>query len=319
MEISKELQLEMYRRMVRIREFENAMMDVFKRGLIKGAATLYIGQEASAVGVCLALRPDDLITGTHRGHGHILAKGADLYRAMAEVFGKASGLCKGRGGSMHVADFETGSLSALPVVGAGLPIANGAALSFKMRGLDSVVAAFTGEGGTNTGSFHESLNMAAIWQLPVIFIVENNRYAVSTNVSESCSIEDLSLRAGSYHIPGVRVDGFDVLAVYTAAMQAVDLARGCSGPTLLVTECYRFDGHYSGEPEVYRSREEVSQQRKNDPIPRLRSRLLENGIASADELDSIQTAMSQEIKEAVEFARGSPLPEPATAFDYIYA
>jgi pyruvate dehydrogenase E1 component alpha subunit len=319
MDLSTDLQLEMFKRMVRIREFEQASMDVFKRGLIKGAATLYIGQEASAVGVCLALRQDDLITGTHRSHGHLLAKGAEAKKMMAEVFGKEAGCCKGRGGSMHVADFETGCLGATGVVGAGLPIAVGAALGFKLLKEDRVAVSFTGEGGSNTGNFHESLNMAALWKLPVIFVVENNKYAVSTYVSQSCAIEDLSQRAVSYGIPGVRVDGFDVLAVYSAMVEAVERARSGAGPTLLVTECYRFDGHYSGEPEVYRSREEVAEYRKKDPIPRFTGYLVENGIISPSELEIIQDDIHQELEDAVEYAKACPMPDPATAMEYIYA
>lgn len=319
MMLPPELLLEMYQRMLRIREFELATMDVFKRGLIKGAATLYIGQEASAVGVCLALRKDDLITGTHRSHGHLLAKGAEVKPMMAEVFGKEAGYCKGRGGSMHVADFETGCLGATGVVGAGIPIAIGTALGFKMLKDDRITVAFIGEGATNTGNFHEGLNMASIWGLPVIIVVENNHYAVSTHVSQSCSVEDLSLRANSYGIPGVRVDGFDVLAVYRAAQEAVARARQGQGPTLLVTESYRFDGHYSGEPEVYRSREEVAEYRKKDPIPRFGNYLVEHGIASPTELEIIQANILQELEEAVEFAKVSPMPAASTALDFVYA
>jgi len=220
---------------------------------------------------------------------------------------------------MHIADFETGCLGALPVVGSGLPIATGAALGFKMRGENRVVVSFTGEAATNTGSFHESLNLASIWKLPVIFVVENNKYAVSTHFSESCAVEDLSERAKSYGIPGIRVDGFDVLAVFSATVEAVDRARRGEGPTMLVSESYRFDGHYSGEPEVYRSREEVNDQRKNDPIPRFGSFLVENDVASAQELETIRSEISQEIKDAVEYAKSSPQPDPSTALDYIYA
>jgi len=319
MEISKELHLEMFKRMVRIREFEQAAMDVFKRGMIKGAATLYIGQEASAVGVCLALREDDLITSTHRGHGHLLAKGSETKRMMAEVFGKEAGYCKGRGGSMHIADFETGSIGALPVVGGGLPVATGAALGFKISKQDRVAVSFTGEGGSNTGNFHESLNMAALWKLPVIFVVENNKYAVSTYASQSCSVEDLSQRAIGYGIPGVRVDGFDVLAVYQATVEAVERARRGEGPTLIVTECYRFDGHYSGEPEVYRSREEVAEYRKKDPIPRFGAYLVQNELISTGDLEAIQVDIHEEVAEAVDYANKSPLPDASTAMDYIYA
>jgi pyruvate dehydrogenase E1 component alpha subunit len=319
MEADRELLLEMYRRMVRIREFELAAIDLFKRGQVKGTIHAYIGQEASGVGVCMALRTDDLIAGTHRSHGHNIAKNANTARMMAEILGKETGYCKGRGGSMHIAAFETGSLGALAVVGSGIPLAVGAALAFKMRGEDRVTAPFTGDAGSNTGNWHESMNMAAVWKLPVIFVLENNHYGVSTRIEESTAIEDLSLRAVGYGMPGVRVDGFDVLAVYQAATEAVARARRGDGPTLLVTESYRFEGHYSGEPEVYRTRAEVEDWRKKDPIPRFRHWLTENGRATDEELSAIEAAMKQEIVDAVQFARESPQPDPATAMDYIYA
>ncbi len=319
MPVDEQTMLEMYRRMVRIREFELAAMDVFKRGLIKGTVHPYIGQEASGVGVCMALRPDDLIAGTHRSHGHNIAKGARADKMMAEIFGRETGYCKGRGGSMHIAAFDTGSLGALAVVGSGLPIAVGAALGFKLQGKDSVTVPFTGEGGSNTGNFHESLNMAAMWSLPVVFALENNKYAVSTRVDQTIKISDLSIRAQSYGIPGVRVDGFDVLAVYAAACEAVARARRGDGPTLLVTECYRIEGHYAGEPEVYRSRDEVAEQRKNDPIPRFYDYLVKHSVSTTKELDDIHEAIRQEMVEAIQFAKDSPQPDPATATDYIYA
>jgi TPP-dependent pyruvate/acetoin dehydrogenase alpha subunit len=271
------------------------------------------------VGVCMALRKDDLIAGTHRSHGHNIAKGADSKRMMAEILGKETGYCKGRGGSMHIAAFDTGSLGALAVVGSGIPMAVGAALAFKMRGEDRVTAPFTGDAGSNTGNWHEGLNMASIWDLPVVFVLENNHYGVSTNIRDSINIEDLSLRAQSYGIPGVRVDGFDVLAVYEAAVEAVARARRGEGPTLLVTESYRIEGHYAGEPEVYRDRAEVDEYRKKDPIPRFRAYLIEEEKASQTELDTIDSEIKQEMVDAVKFARESPQPDPSTAMDYIYA
>jgi len=319
MQIQREILLEMYRRMIRIREFELAAMELFKRGQAKGAMHPYIGQEASGVGVCMALRRDDLIAGTHRSHGHNIAKGADTKKMMAEILGKETGYCKGRGGSMHIAAFETGSLGALAVVGSGIPLAVGAALAFKMRGEDRVAVPFTGEGGSNTGNWHECLNMASIWDLPVVFVLENNHWAVSTRVDSVVKVKDLSIRAQSYGIPGIRVDGFDVLAVYEAAIEAVTRARRGEGPTLLVTESYRFEGHYAGEPEVYRTRAEVEEYRKLDPIPRFRRYLLENGKASLDELNKIDAEVKQEMVDAVQFAKASPPPDPAIAMEYIYA
>ncbi len=319
MEISKDTLLEMYRRMVRIREFELASIDLFKRGQVKGAVHPYIGQEASGVGICMALRQDDLIAGTHRSHGHNIAKGARSDRMMAEILGKETGYCKGRGGSMHIAAFETGSLGALAVVGSGIPLAVGAALAFKMRGEDRVAVPFTGDAGSNTGNWHEGLNMASIWNLPVVFALENNHYGVSTNIEYSTNVDDLSTRAQGYGIPGVRVDGFDVVAVFEAATEAVERARRGEGPTLLVTEAYRFEGHYAGEPEVYRERAEVAEWRKKDPIPRFRKELIESEAASQAELDAIDAEIKQEMAEAVKFAQESPQPDPATALDYIYA
>ncbi len=319
MKISHEMLLEMYRRMIRIREFELAAIDLFKRGQVKGTVHPYIGQEASGVGVCMTLGVEDLIAGTHRSHGHNLAKGANSGKMMAEILGKETGYCKGRGGSMHIAAFETGSLGALAVVASGIPLAVGAALAFKMRGENRVAVPFTGEAGSNTGNWHESLNMASIWDLPVVFVLENNHYGVSTNIKDTVHIEDLSIRAKAYGIPGVRVDGFDVLAVYEAAVEAVARARRGEGPTLLVTESYRIEGHYAGEPEVYRSRAEVEEYRKREPIGYFRHHLLEQGEATEAELNSIDTAIKQEMIDAVQFAKDSPAPDPATALDYIYA
>lgn len=319
MDIPREALLEMYRRMVRIRQFELTAIDLFKRGQVKGAITAYVGQEASGVGVCMALRRDDLVASTHRSHGHNLAKGATSRRVMAEVLGKQTGYCQGRGGSMHVAAFDTGSLGALAVVGAGMPIAVGAALGFQMKGEDRVVVPFTGDGATNTGSFHESLNLAAVWKVPVIFVVENNQYAVSTRIRNMVRIEDLSLRGASYGIPGVRVDGNDVVAVYQATVQAVARARQGEGPTLLVTETYRLGGHYAGEPEVYRTRAEVEEHEKGDPLTRFRSELLSTHGATETEVKAIETEIDTEMVDAVRFARESPEPDPATAMDYIYA
>ena len=319
MQVQQETLLEMYHRMLLIREFELAAMDLFKRGQAKGAMHPYIGQEASGVGVCMALRKDDVIAGTHRSHGHNIAKGADTKKMMAELLGKETGYCKGRGGSMHIAAFETGSLGALAVVGSGIPLAVGAALAFKMRREDRVAVPFTGDGGSNTGNWHEGVNMASIWDLPVVFVLENNHYAVSTRVDNAIKIKDLSVRAQGYGIPGVRVDGFDVLAVYEAATEAVARARRGEGPTLLVTESYRIEGHYAGEPEVYRTRAEVEEYRKLDPIPRFRKYLVENGKAGVEQLDRINSEARKEISDAVQFAKTSPPPDPATAMDYIYA
>jgi pyruvate dehydrogenase E1 component alpha subunit len=319
MELTAEIQLDMYRTMTRIREFELAAIDLFKRGQVKGTVHPYIGQEASGVGVCSALEKEDVVTTTHRGHGHNIAKGADPKRMMAEILGRETGYCKGRGGTMHIAAFEVGSLGALGVVGATIPVAVGAALGFQMRGEHRVAVPFMGEGATNTGNFHESLNLASIWNLPVVFVVENNQYAVSTRVASVVKVADLSVRAASYGIPGYRIDGFDVLAVHEAAAEAIGRARRGDGPSLLVTECYRIEGHYAGEPEVYRSKAEVEEQRTKDPIQRFRAHLVEHGLASESDLAQIDAASRHEMVKAVQYARASQPPDPATAMDYIYA
>jgi pyruvate dehydrogenase E1 component alpha subunit len=319
MALDRELLLEMYRRMVRIRQFELAATNLFKRGQLKGTVHTYIGMEASGVGVCLALRPDDLIAGTHRSHGHNIAKGADVRLMMAELLGKETGYCKGRGGSMHIAAFETGSLGALAVVASGIPLAVGAALAFQMRREDRVAVPFTGDAGGNTGNWHEGLNMAAAWKLPVVFVLENNQYGVSTRIDDVTNIHDLSLRAAGYGIPGVRVDGFDIFAVHEAATAAVARARAGEGPTLLVTESYRVDGHYAGEPEVYREKAEVAEYRAKDPIARFRVRVTEERLVDAADLDVIDAEVAAAIEDAIAFARQSPEPDPATALDFIYA
>ena len=311
--------LEMYCRMVRIRQFELAATNLFKRGHLKGAVHTYVGMEASGVGVCMALRNDDLIAGTHRSHGHNIAKGADTSRMMAELLGKETGYCRGRGGSMHIAAFETGSLGALAVVASGIPLAVGAALAFQMRGEDRVAVPFTGDAGSNTGNWHEGLNMASAWNLPVVFVLENNQYGVSTRIDDVTKVHDLSLRAAGYGIPGVRVDGFDVLAVHEAAVTAVARARAGEGPTLLVTESYRIDGHYAGEPEVYRDKAEVAEYRAKDPIARFRRWMELDGELTAAELDTIDVEVTAEIENALAFARASAEPDPSTAMNYIYA
>jgi TPP-dependent pyruvate/acetoin dehydrogenase alpha subunit len=313
------LLLEMFRGMVRIRQFELAATSLFKRGQIKGAIHTCVGMEASAVGVCMALRDDDMIVGTHRSHGHNIAKGADLRRMMAELLGKESGYCKGRGGSMHIAAFECGSLGALGIVGSGIPLAVGAALACQMRGQSRVTVPFTGDAGSNTGNWHEGLNIASIWRLPIVFVLENNHYGVSTRIEDMVNIDDLSIRAAGYGIPGVRVDGFDVLAVYDAACAAVTRARAGEGPTLLVTESYRIDGHYAGEPEVYRERAEVEAWRAHDPIDGFRAYLTAVADVTGQDLDAITAEVRQEIDDAVAFAKESSEPDPATAMDYIYA
>ncbi|MEW5816492.1 MAG: thiamine pyrophosphate-dependent dehydrogenase E1 component subunit alpha [Spirochaetota bacterium] len=314
-----ELLIDMYKRMVLIREFETAAIELFKRGKIKGTLHPSIGQEATAVGVCFALKKDDRIISTHRGHGHNIAKGADVKRMMAEILGKETGYCKGRGGSMHIAVYEIGSLGSMGVVGAGIPIAVGTALGLILQGKTDVVGCFFGDGAANTGNFHEGLNLAAIWRLPVLFVLENNRYAVSTPVTESVKIDDLSVRASAYGIPGARVNGFDVLAVYEETAKAVTRARNGEGPSLIVAESYRFEGHYAGEPQVYRDKAEIKLYREKDPIPRFQKFLVEKKKVNQATLRNVEADARREVEQAVEFAVQSPLPDAATAMEYIYA
>jgi len=319
MEVSREKLVEMYLKMLEIRHFEEKVFELYGQNLVPGTIHLYAGQEAVAVGVCSALRKDDYITSTHRGHGHCIAKGADLKRVMAEILGRKTGYCKGKGGSMHIADFSIGMLGATAVVGAGLPIATGAALSIKLRGTNQTVACFFGDGASNQGTFHESLNIAAIWQLPILYVCENNLYAMGTRQSRVMLIKNIAERAVAYGIPGITVDGNDVLAVYKAAKNAVERARKGDGPTLLECKTYRHKGHSRMDPAKYRPKEEVEEWLKKDPIKRLRSKLLESNVLSQAEADEIEQAVIAEVEEAVKFALESPYPAPEEALEDVYA
>jgi len=319
MEVPREKLVEMYRKMLQIRLFEEKVFELYGQNMVPGTIHLYAGQEAVAVGVCSTLRKDDYITSTHRGHGHCIAKGADLKRVMAEILGKRTGYCKGKGGSMHIADFSVGVLGATAVVGAGLPIATGAALSIKLRKTDQVSVCFFGDGASNQGTFHESLNMAAIWQLPVVFVCENNLYAMGTRQTRVMRIENIADRAAAYGMPGVTVDGNDVLAVYKAAETAVERARKGGGPTLLECKTYRHKGHSRMDPAKYRPKEEVEEWLAKDPIKRLRSKLLEANIMSEAEMEEVEREVTAEIEEAVKFALESPYPELEEALEDVYA
>lgn len=316
---AKEQSIEMYQKMVRIRVFEEKAVELFLQGRLPGLIHSSIGQEAVSVGACSALRDDDYIISTHRGHGDIIAKGARIDRMMAELFGKQTGYCKGKGGSMHIADLDLGILGATGIVGAGLPIANGAALACQLKGTDQVCLCFFGDGATNTGSFHEALNLAAIWKLPVIFVCQNNLYAESTPQTNHQMIKDISSRAESYGISGTTVDGNDVLAIYESVSQAVERARERGEPTLIECKTYRFLGHYVGDPGTdYRSKEEVEQWKKMDPLVILRKRLLASGIATEQNLRQIENGIQREIEAAVIFAQSSQDPQPEEALDDIY-
>jgi pyruvate dehydrogenase E1 component alpha subunit len=305
--------------MLEIRFFEEKVFELYGQNLVPGTIHLYAGEEAVAVGVCNALSKDDYITSTHRGHGHCIAKGADLKRTMAEILGRETGYCKGKGGSMHIADFSIGMLGATAIVGAGLPIAVGAALSAKLRKTGQVVACFFGEGASNQGTFHESINMASAWKLPVIFVCENNLYAMGTRQSRIMNIENISDRAPSYGIPGVSVDGNDVLVVYEAAQVATERARRGEGSTLIECKTYRHKGHSRVDPAKYRPREEVEEWLRKDPIKRLRDKLIQTDISMEAELQEIEKRVSNEIEDAVKFAVESPYPTPEEALEDIYA
>ncbi|HVP16870.1 MAG TPA: pyruvate dehydrogenase (acetyl-transferring) E1 component subunit alpha [candidate division Zixibacteria bacterium] len=319
LDVSKEKLAEMYRKMLEIRRFEEKVFELYGQNLVPGTIHLYAGEEAVAVGVCSSLRKDDYITSTHRGHGHCIAKGAELKRTMAEILGKKTGYCKGKGGSMHIADFTVGMLGATAVVGAGLPIAVGAGLSAKLRKTDQVVACFFGEGASNQGTFHESLNLASAWSLPVIFVCENNLYAMGTRQSRIMNIQNIADRAVAYGILGVTVDGNDVLAVFEASQKAVDRARGGGGPTLIECKTYRHKGHSRADPAKYRPKEEVEQWLAKDPLRRFKEALLQNPSLSTFELQEIENKVSADIEEAVKFALQSPYPAPEEALEDVYA
>jgi len=317
--LSKDKLVEMYKQMLEIRFFEEKVFDLYAQNLVPGTIHLYLGEEAVAVGVCSLLKKDDYITSTHRGHGHCIAKGAELKRTMAEILGKKTGYCKGKGGSMHIADFKIGMLGATAVVGAGLPIAVGAGLSAKLRKTDQVVACFFGEGASNQGTFHESINMASIWKLPVIFVCENNLYAMGTRQSTVMAIENVADRAVAYGILGVIVDGNDVLAVYEATQRAVERARKGEGPTLIECKTYRVKGHSRVDPAKYRPKEEVEEWLAKDPIKRFKEKLLQTNSLTESEIQQIEKEVSDEIEEAVKFAMESPYPAPEEALEDVYA
>ena len=321
--VEKPLLMEMLRRMLRIRRFEEQVIQMVERGEIVGAAHSYIGEEAVAVGTCLALRDDDWITGNHRSHGHPIAKGGDVKKAMAELLGKRTGYCKGKGGSMHLADFSIGILGESGILGSAIPTAVGAALGSKLQGNDRVAVSFFGDGASNEGAFHESINLAAIWGLPVIFLCENNQYAVTSSFKKMVAAENISDRAASYAIPGVLVDGQDVLAMHEAVSHAVERARSGQGPSLIEGRTYRYYDHSLGMNRIvrasYRSDEEMEHWKQRDPIDIHKTLLLSQDIAPQAEIDQMEDEIKKQINDAVEFARESPYPDPSELFDDMFA
>jgi len=308
-----------YRTMVTIRQFETLAGRLYAAGKIPGFIHLSIGQEASAVGVCSCLRDDDYLTTTHRGHGHMIAKGADLNKMVAELFGKKTGYCKGKGGSMHIADFSLGILGANGVVAGGLSIIAGAGFSIKMRKTDQAAVCFFGDGASNRGPVHEVMNLASVWKLPIIFVVENNHYASTTPQLDACSVEDICSRAVGYNMPGVSVDGNDVLRVRQAALLAVQRARRGEGPSLIENKTYRIKGHFEGDPQKYRTEEEVKGwQSEKDPIRRFAYFLTAQGLLTAELDRQIEDETAARLNEAVAFAEASPFPEPEAAMEDLF-
>ena len=324
MDVGKDKLLEMYRSMQRIRQFESRIRDLAMKNEIPGFVHVSIGEEASATGVCAALRKTDRITSTHRGHGHLLAKGGQLRQMMAELYGKKTGYCKGKGGSMHIVDYSLGILGANGIVGGGLPIATGSALAAVVAGKDDVTACFFGDGASNEGTFHESLNIAAVWKLPVVFVCENNGYGEFTPMQTVTSVRDIAQRAHGYNIPGVIVDGNDVMEVFGAATEAVARARSGEGPTLLECKTYRWEGHVVGEQAflgdgAYRTQKEIDEWKRKCPVVRFNQFLLGGGKVSKAELEKIENETSAELDDAIKFARESELPDPSEVTDDVFA
>jgi acetoin:2,6-dichlorophenolindophenol oxidoreductase subunit alpha len=319
MQLSNEQMIDMFTTMARIRAFETKLQAFFAEGKIPGFVHLYIGEEAVATGTCAALRKTDYITSTHRGHGHLIAKGGDLKLMMAEIFGRTTGYCKGKGGSMHIAAVELGILGANGIVGGGGPIANGAALAIQYRKEDNVAVCFFGDGASNQGTTQEALNLASAWKLPVVFVNENNGYGISCPTCKSMAVTDIADRAAAYDMPGVVVDGNNVLAVYEAVSAAVSRARKGDGPSLVECKTYRWRGHFEGDACVYRGDDELSAWVKKDPIPGYEKRLIAEGILTAEKAEEIRKSVEAELAAAISFAQESPLPTAAELEENVYA
>ena len=319
MDLNKEQLLDMYKKMVTIRAFESKAVELFAAGQIPGFVHLYLGEEAIATGVCASLEKKDYIASTHRGHGHLIAKGGDIKIMMAELFGRTTGYCKGKGGSMHIADVDLGILGANGIVGAGMPLATGAAFTCKYKDNGAVAVAFFGDGASDRATFHESLNLASTWKLPIVFLCENNGWAISNSQENHQNVTDISDRASGYGIPGVSVDGNDVVAVYEAAAAAINRARKGDGPTLVECKSWRWRGHFEGDPGAYKDPKDQEEWLAKDPIPRLEKNLLKLKYATQAELDDIKAAADAELEAAIKFAESSPVPDPSELFTDVYA
>ena len=317
--LDRKIKIEMLKRMMLIRAFEEKAEELFMRNLVHGTMHLSVGEEAVAVGSIFALNREDYITSTHRGHGHMIAKGGDIKKMFAEFLGKDTGYCHGRGGSMHIADFSLNNIGATGIVGAGIPIATGAAFAIKYMRRKEIVLCFFGDGAANEGTFYESLNMASIWNLPIIFMCENNMYAMSSPVSKFIPTPNISDRAKSFSIPGVTVDGMDVIAVYEVTKEAADRARNGGGPTLIEAKTYRYKGHSKSDKNVYRTKEEIEEWKKKDPIVNFIKKLKDLGDLDDKTLESIKNDIEKTIEEGVNFALNSKEPSPDTLMWYVYA
>jgi len=315
--ISKDRAKGLYRKVMTVRRFEEKIDELFRQGKVIGAVHTSVGQEAVAVGVGEALNENDLVVATHRGHGHCLMRGADMRLMMAELMGKATGLCKGKGGSMHIIDVKNGMLGATGIVGAGMPIAAGVGLAIKMKKTGQVGVCFFGDNASNGGTFHEALNVSALWKLPLVFVCENNLYGISVSVKKSSAVKDIVLRAQGYGIPGIVADGMDAVAVYEATKKAVARARSGKGPSLLECKTYRFLGHSRGDPPYgpYRTKKELDEWKKRDP----RLLLIQQGGLTQDEVQHIDSEIAQAVEEAVRYAEESPEPDVAVTLEDIYA
>lgn len=319
MDLTHEQLIQMYTTMVKIRTFENRVSELFADGKIPGFVHLYVGEEAIATGVCANLTQEDYITSTHRGHGHMIAKGADIKPMMAELFGKKTGYCKGKGGSMHIADLDIGIMGANGIVGGGPPLASGAALACQYLENDGVAICFFGDGSANQGTTHEAMNLASCWKLPVVFVNENNMYGISSCTLNSMCVPNVADRAAGYGIPGVVVDGNDVVAVHEAASEAINRARQGKGPSLVECKTYRHRGHFEGDPCVYREDAELQEWKAKDPIPRLEKKLLELEVLTPSKIEEIQGALQNELDVAEQFAEESPFPDLSELMEDVYS
>ncbi len=314
----KETAADMYEKMLLTRYFEEKVAYFFSMGMVHGTTHLYVGEEATATGVCCALEEQDLIASTHRGHGQCISKGIDINKMMAEFLGKEAGYCKGKGGSMHIANLEGGNLGANGVVGGGIPLAVGAGITTKMKKIDRIVVGFFGDGATNEGTFHESLNLASIWKLPVLFVCEDNKYGISLSRYKSMNIDDIAVRASSYGIPGKTIDGNDVFQVYEETKKAREYVKE-NGPMLLVCDTYRFLGHSKSDANVYRTKAEIEEWKAKCPIKRARQYLLDNKLFTEAEIAALEADAKKQIEDAVKFAENSPYPSIDTIMDDVYA